>query len=218
MKNIAIFGAGSYGQEIACLMKKINSVSNSQSVKWNFIGFFDDQVKLHGQDLGYGKILGGIDTLNAWQTELSIAIAIANVSAVKNIVEKITNTLVDFPNIIDPNTSFLDFDSFRIGKGNIVGEGCRFSPKVEIGDFNIIVNDSVLGHDVTIGNFNVLFPEVRLSGYVKVGSYNLFGMRTAVLQGFKIGSNVKIASGSFIMNNALDGYLYRGNPARKLKI
>jgi len=218
MKDIAVYGAGSYGQEIACLIKKINLCNKSSEDKWNFIGFFDDAEKLHGEDLGYGKIVGGINLLNSWKSPLSIVIAIANVCVIKNIVNHIINPAILFPNIIDPDTSFKEAASFRIGKGNIIGEGCRFSPKVSIGDFNIIVNDSVFGHDVSVGDFNVFFPEVRLSGCVIVENCNLFGVRTAVLQGFKIGSNVRIASGSFIMNDALDDYLYQGNPARKLKL
>lgn len=218
MKNIAVYGAGSYGQEIACLIKKINSRAKAGDVIWNFIGFFDDAEVLWNKENSYGKILGGIDVLNVWDTPLSIVIAVANVLVVKHIVMNVENSLIDYPNIVDPDTSFLDVTTFTIGKGNIIGEGCRFSPNVRVDDFNIVVNDSVFGHDVSIGSFNVFFPEVRFSGHVTVGDYNLFGVRTTILQGFKIGSNVKISSGSFLMNNALDGYLYRGNPARKIKL
>ncbi len=218
MKDIAIYGAGSYGQEIACLIRKLNSVTKVGDIIWDFIGFFDDDTTLWNKDTGYGKVIGGLDTLNSWNSSLSVVVAIANISVLHRIISRIENPLICFPNIIDPDTSFLDIASFSIGKGNIIGAGCRFSPKVSLGDFNIIVNDSVLGHDVSIGNFNVFFPEVRLSGYVSVGHNNMFGVRTVVLQGFKIGTGVRMASGSFLMNNAMDGYLYRGNPARKIKL
>ena len=39
MKDIAIFGAGGWGKEVACLIKEINKISID---KWNLIGFFDD--------------------------------------------------------------------------------------------------------------------------------------------------------------------------------
>lgn len=218
MKDIAVYGAGSYGQEIACLIRKLNSVARTGDTIWNFVGFFDDDETLWDKETGYGKVIGGFDVLNSWTSSLSVAIAIANVSALHHILSRIQNPLICFPNIVDPETSFLDIASFSIGKGNIIGAGCRFSPKVSLGDFNIIVNDSVFGHDVSIGNFNIFFPEVRLSGCVSVGHDNMFGVRTVVLQGFKIGSGVKMASGSFLMNDAVDGYLYRGNPARKIKL
>lgn len=216
MKDIAVFGAGSYGEEIACLIKKINQRISRISESWNFIGFFDDDESLWNIDRGYGKILGGLDALNSWATPLSVCIAIANVSVLKEIVGRITNSTLDFPNIIDPDTSFLDIDSVSLGIGNVIGEGCRLAPKVQIGNFNIIVNDSILGHDVCVGNYNVFYPAVRLSGHVTVGDCNLLGVRSTVLQGFSIGSNVKLASGSLLMNNAKDGFVYRGNPARKM--
>ena len=38
MRDIAIYGAGGFGREIACLIKEINGVEPT----WNLIGFFDD--------------------------------------------------------------------------------------------------------------------------------------------------------------------------------
>ena len=59
------------------------------------------------------------------------------------------------------------------------------------------------------------FQKFVLSGYVKVGDSNLFGVRTAILQGFSVGSNVRIASGSILMNDAQDGFVYRGKSCKK---
>lgn len=216
MKDIAVFGAGAYGQEIFCLIRKINSKLSSPA--WRFIGFFDDNEKLWNQTNRYGEILGGVDTLNSWEGPIDLVVAIANVKYLKNVIDRIHNPNIDFPNIIDPDTSFLDRETFKIGKGNIVGEITRFANNVKIGDFNIIVNDGVFGHDDIIGNYNVFFPDSRLSGHVTCGDCNLFGVRCTILQGLKIGNNVKISAGSLLMNNAQDGFVYRGNPARKLSM
>ena len=35
VKDIAIFGAGGFGREVACLLRKINAVEPT----WNFVGF-----------------------------------------------------------------------------------------------------------------------------------------------------------------------------------
>lgn len=216
MKDIAIIGAGSYGQEIACLIEKINK--REAQPQWNFIGFFDDNSCLWNTSNNYGSVLGGMEALIKVTSPLSLVVAIANVFVLDRIVSSLSNLNFDFPNLIDPDTSFIDYDAFKIGKGNIIGEGCRFSPNVCLGNFNIIVNDSVFGHDVSVGSKNVFFPAVRLSGHVCVGNRNIFGVRSTVLQGFKIGSDVKLASGCILMNNARDGFTYRGNPARKYVI
>lgn len=216
MEKIAVFGAGAYGQEVSCLVKKINS--RLESPKWEFIGFFDDNDSLWGTSNRYGKILGGINDLNEWEEPLAIVIAIANGSVLKKIVDKLDNLNLSFPNIIDPDTSYLDKSTVLFGKGNIIGEVTRFAPNVQIGDFNIIVNDCVFGHDDIVGSFNIFFPAVRFSGHVTCGNHNMFGVRSTVLQGLKIGNHVKLSVGSFLMNNAQDGFTYKGNPARKFSV
>lgn len=211
MKDIAVYGAGGYGREVACLINKINEVSQT----WNFIGFIDDGKDV-GEDFVYGKVLGGLDDLNNWEKEINIVMAIADVSTLQNLVMSIRNPNVKFPNLIDPSTSFLDKSSFNIGYGNIIGFGCRFSCNVSIGNFNIILNATTCGHDVIIGNYNILFPEIRLSGYATVKDANFFGMRSAVLQGVKIGFNTRIGAGSIVMRNTKDGFLYMGIPAKRM--
>lgn len=216
MKDIAVFGAGAYGQEICCLIRKINS--REKTPIWNFIGFFDDNEQLWDTKNHYGPILGGTACLNHWEKPLDVAIAIANVTILKKIVDKLDNPQLMFPNIIDPDTSYLDKETVVMGKGNIVGELTRFAPNVHFGDFNIVVNDGVFGHDDVIGNYNVFYPDARVSGHVICGDCNMFGVRSTVLQGLKIGNNVKLAAGCLLMNNAQDGFTYRGNPARKFSI
>ena len=214
MKNIVVFGAGAYGQEIYCLIRKINQYS--ECPLWKFVGFFDDNEKLWGTVNRYGKVIGGIDNLIGWEEDLDVVISIANVSILKKVASKLSkNHRLSFPNIVDPDTHYLDKETVKMGKGNIVGEITRFAPNVTLGDFNIIVNDGVFGHDDTIGNYNVFFPDSRLSGHVTCGDYNMFGVRSTVLQGITIGNNVKLAAGCMLMNNAQDGFTYRGNPARK---
>lgn len=42
MKDIAIYGAGGFGREVACLIERINKARETPI--WNFIGFFDDGI------------------------------------------------------------------------------------------------------------------------------------------------------------------------------
>ena len=81
MKDIAIFGAGGFGREIACLIKRINQ----EGPTWNLIGFFDDNPKLKGTKNEYGDVLGGMSELNSWKSPLSVAIAVGNPSSVRKI-------------------------------------------------------------------------------------------------------------------------------------
>ena len=63
MKDIAIYGAGGFGKEVACLINRIND----KKPTWNLIGFFDDNPVLKGEMIShFGPCLGGMDELNAY--------------------------------------------------------------------------------------------------------------------------------------------------------
>lgn len=213
MKNIAIYGAGGFGREVACLIRHINACGP----EWNLVGFFDDG-KTIGSANEYGKVLGGIDQLNAYDRNLSVVIAVGNPKTVQLLVDRIENPYVDFPNLIAPNVLFFDRDSVSIGRGNIISFGCRLSCNVGLGDFNILNGCVSMGHDATLGNFNVLMPETRLSGEVAARDCNLFGGRCFVAQQIKIGNNTTIGAGSVVLRKTKDNSLYLGNPAKKIDI
>lgn len=212
MTDIAIYGAGGFGKEIACVINKINE----QQLQWNIVGFFDDGVKKETQISHFGKVLGTKEDLNNWPTPIAIVFAIGSPKILQFLVEKIENPSVSYPNIIHPEVSFADRESFIIGKGNVVTRGCSFSCDVTVGDFNQFNSISALAHDVSIGSFNVFMPLARISGEVKIGDCNFFGVGAVVLQQIKIGHHTRIGAGSILMSKTKDGFLYVGNPARKM--
>lgn len=213
MKDIAIYGAGGFGREVACLINLINK----ETPRWNMIGFFDDNLELKGTHNEYGEVLGGRKELNDWSIPLDLAVAIGSPSIVKEIVSNITNDKIDYPNIFAPNTFFLDKDNIRFGCGNIVCFGCIFSCNVSIGNFNSFNGLITVGHDATIGNYNSMMPSVRISGEVTVGEENFFGCASVVLQQVRIGNRTTVGAGSVVMRKTKDGNTYVGNPASMVK-
>lgn len=213
LKNIAIYGAGGFGREVACIINKINAIEPT----WNLIGFFDDGVEKGKQISHFGLVLGNIDDLNAWDMPLAVVLAIGNPNIVKLLANKISNEKISFPNIIAPSVTFLDRESVQMGKGNLILSNCLVSCDVKIGDFNIFNGFIPVGHDVEIGNYNVVMPSVNISGAVKIGDCNFFGVQSVVLQCLKIGNDTRIGANSVIIRNTKDGNLYMGNPATKIK-
>ena len=215
MKDIAIFGAGGFGREVACLIKRINE----KEPTWNFIGFFDDNEALKGQPIShFGSCIGGTDALIAWEKPLAVVMAIGNSIVVKKIVEKITNPNIEFPNLIHPDFLISDPETFSIGRGNIIQGRCTATCNVSIGDFNIFNGSVVMGHDVHIGNYNTFMPAVRVSGEVKIGEFNLFGVGSIILQQIKIGNRIRLGAGSVLITKPKEGFLYLGVPAKKTEI
>ncbi len=212
MKNIAIYGAGGFGREVACLL----DMMNEKELTWQLVGFFDDG-KEKGSVNEYGRILGGISELNNWNEPLSVVIAIGSPHTVKRIVDGITNPNIAFPNIIAPDTVFLDKEHFKMGCGNLVCYGCLFSTCVEVGDFNCFNGFVSVGHDSRIGDYNSFMPSVKVSGEVQIAERNYFGVGSIVLQQVKIGSDTVIGAGSVIIRKTKDGNTYLGNPATIVK-
>ena len=215
MEKIAIFGAGGFGREVACLISAINE----QSPRWELIGFFDDNSKLWGHSIShFGDCLGGRDALNSFPEKLAVASAVGNSSVVKKMVTYISNPNIYFPNLIHPNFHMADPDSFKIGKGNIIQRNCSVSCDVTIGNFNLFNGSIVMGHDDTVGDFNIFMPAARISGSVNVGSHNFLGVGSIVLQQIKIGNKVRLGAGSVLMRKTKDGFLYIGIPAKKVEL
>ena len=132
MREIAIYGTGGLGREVACLIRMINE-SRMES-EWNMIGFFDDNPALKRHPVShYGICHGGLEELNRWDCPLAVVIAIGNPQTIVKVASNITNPNVTFPNLIAPDTIFLDNEHVNMGRGNIVCLRCTLSCDVEMG-------------------------------------------------------------------------------------
>ena len=209
--NIAIYGAGGFGKEVACLIRRINDNGGD----WHLIGFFDDTKPAGTAVSSYGTVLGGMDKLMQVDEPLAVAIAINENRVVSRIRQSITNPFITFPNLIDPSLFWVDKETVKMGEGNIIQNHCMISCDVIIGSFNLINDHVVIGHDNTIGDFNGLMPGAHLSGGVTIGNNNLLGAACVVLQGMTIGNRVTLGANSVLMTTPRDNNTYLGVPARK---
>lgn len=213
MKDIAIYGAGGFGREVACLLRRINK---EVGLQWNLIGFFDDGVAA-GTKNEYGEILGNIEKLNNWKQHLAIVFAIGSPKIVELLYSKVNNDKIYFPNILSPDTLFLDRENVRIGKGNVICSRCLISCNVEIGNFNTFNGYITVGHDSIIGNFNSIMPATKISGGVTLGDRNFLGVNSVILQYKSLCDDNVIGASSVVLRNIKTPGTYVGNPATKIK-
>lgn len=212
MKDIAIYGAGGFGREVACLLQRINKEVGQQ---WNLIGFFDDGIS-PGTRNEYGKVLGNIETLNNWNKPLAIVFAIGSPKIVELLYSKINNERIEFPNVIAPDTLFLDSENVRLGIGNVICSRCLISCNIEIGNFNIFNGYITVGHDSVIGNFNSIMPATKISGGVKLGNRNFLGVNSVILQCKSLCDDNVIGASSVVLRNIKTPGTYVGSPAKKI--
>lgn len=213
VKDIAIYGAGGLGREIASMIEKINRLD----YQWNFIGFFDDGKPIGTQISHFGCILGSLGELNQWQSPLCVILAFGNPQTLYAVRHKIDNHLLEFPNIISPDFEISDVQTFEIGLGNIIKGGCFVSTDVKIGNYNLLNGSNVLGHDVKVGDYNVVMPGARISGEVTISERNLLGSDCFIKQQIKIGHDVTISPLSALLTKPKDNNTYIGNPAKIFK-
>lgn len=208
MKRIAIYGAGGFGRETACLLREINEITPT----WDFVGFFDDGAPA-GTRNNQGQILGDMDALNAWNGELSLVFAIASPKTIEALSGKISNPNIAFPNIVAPTARIMDPATLALGRGNVISHQSVISCDVELGNFNLFNTQIYIGHDSRIGDFNMFNPCVRISGNVTAGNRNFFGVSSVVLQGVSLGNDVTLGANSVLVRTPKDGKTYIGNPA-----
>jgi len=215
MKRIAIFGSGGMGREAACTLQRINQAANEDV--WQFVGFYDDGLPI-GSENELGKVLGGMDEVNAVTEPLAMVLAFGSPQVMQRVRQAITNPNVYFPNIIDPNVELWHESSLTLGEGNLFMPHCVVSCNVCVGSFNVFNSDVSIRHDVQVGSFNAFMPGVRLSGGVKVGDGNFFGLNSAIVQYKQVGNDTRIGAGAVVMDNTADHSFYVGVPAKMKKI
>ncbi len=213
MKKIAIVGAGGFGREIKMLINQINY----NKPLFDLIGFYDDNMKAESNIDGY-PILGKINDLNSIDFDLNIAIAIGDPQIKKEIVNKINNEKIYFPNLIHPKACFGDVEFNSLGKGCIITNGVIMTTNIKIGNFVTINLGCTIGHDVIIGNYSSFMPFVNISGEVQMKELVYVGTSATIINQIKIGQKSTIGAGAVIIRDVPDGATVVGNPGKVIKI
>jgi acetyltransferase-like isoleucine patch superfamily enzyme len=210
--DIAIFGAGDFGQEVSFLLSSITELSRKR-----FIGYYDDNIP-KGAECKNGIVLGNLENLKCVKSTLGLIIAVGNPNTLFSIKNKITGDNFVFPNVISPSTYLLESRIFKIGIGNIFLGGSFISYDVEIGNFNIFNTGVNLGHHAKVGDFNILSPNVQVSGKSFIGDLNFFGLNSAILPMKGVGDRNRISAGSIVSKKFGNASFLSGNPALTLNI
>lgn len=208
MRKIAIAGAGGFSKEVYLTINDINKVAP----RWEFIGFFDDNVP-KGKFFMDLEILGNMNDLNHINEETDVIIAAGKSHNIISIIKKLNSDKLVFPNLFHPSCCFLHFDTLVIGTGNIIQPYSSLSADNKIGNYNVFNAGVRIGHDTIIGNYNTFATSTLISGGVEIGDQNDFGMNSGILQYKKVGNGNVIAPMSVLFKSIKDHGHYLGVPA-----
>ncbi|HEY0656733.1 MAG TPA: acetyltransferase [Chryseosolibacter sp.] len=207
MKDLAIFGAGGFGREVALLIDQINQ----EKREWNFIGFFDDEADAKG---GL-PIIGTSRALKDIKTPLHLAVAVAAPLVRRSIVGKLRGGELAFPVLCHPRAN-TGARTNTLGKGTIITEACILTTGISIGEFVIVNLATTIGHDARIGDFCSIMPGTNISGNVRIGHDSLVGTGAKILQNLTLGERCRVGAGAVVIRDVKDGQTVVGVPAKPI--
>ncbi|HYF67675.1 MAG TPA: acetyltransferase [Ohtaekwangia sp.] len=212
MCNLAIYGAGGFGREVALMIRQINQ----HHPAWELKGFYDDG-KSPGELVDGLSVIGGQKQLMDLNEEISIVVAIADSATRKKIVSSIARSNISFPVIIHPQAMPGDIERNKFGKGSIITAGCILTTSVILEEFVIINLSCTVGHDVTLGAYTSVMPGCSLSGSVKVGEEVLIGTGARILPQLTLGTRCRVGAGAVVTHDVPPDTTVIGVPAKPMK-
>ena len=105
----------------------------------------------------------------------------------------------DFPNLIHPSVFMSPYS--QMGDGNIIFQQSIFAFGSTIGNCNIFTNKSNISHHVKVGNANYFAPGVSTTGYAEIGNYCFLGVNSAINNKVKVADYTFVGGGKFITDN-----------------
>jgi sugar O-acyltransferase (sialic acid O-acetyltransferase NeuD family) len=211
-REIAVFGAGGFGLEVAMLIEEINHMSKT----WDLIGFFDDG-KPEGTTINAYPVLGGIEELNRWNSSLCLVLALGMPGTKKHVLQKIRNGNISFPTLIHPSVIRGSKKYLRIGEGSIICAGTILTTNILIGRYVILNLACTVGHETAIGDLSSFMPTCNISGQVTIGKENFWGTGAKIINNKNVGDDVIICAGAVVTDDMPDGVTAVGVPARIIK-
>lgn len=208
IQDIAIYGAGGLGRELALMIQQINK----QNQQWNIVGFFDDGLNRNDK-VDNWAVLGGLAEANRWNKKLSVALAIADSQVRFKLANQLVNPQIHFPTLIHPSCNTGDEQRNHFGKGVILTANVVLTTNVNLKDFVIVNLATTIGHDVTIGTCSSIMPGCSISGNVKIGERTQVGTGGRFLQNISVGNDSVVGAGAVVTKSFPSNCKLMGVPA-----
>ncbi len=189
---------------------------NKHAPTWNIVEFFDDGHEKGEMVNGY-PVLGKTEELNRWPTPISMAVSIGNPKVKKNVIDKITNPLVDYPILIHPLAWIGEKEYVEMGKGCIICAGSLITTNIKTGDFVILNLGCTVGHDTIIGDYASFMPSVNISGEVTIGKGVYLGTGAKIINQLEIGEYATVGAGAVVCQTLPAHCTAVGVPAKVVK-
>lgn len=212
--QIAIYGAGGFGREIACWIENCQQPCDNLQVAC----FIDDNRAKQGT-IQNGLPVMGLATARECYPQARIVGAVGRPRLRQRLVERATTAGFDFATLIHPHVECSDW--VEIGSGTVICAGNTLTCNIVLGEHVQVNMDCTIAHDVVMGDYTTIAPGVHISGYVHFGKRVYVGTGAVFVHGIEdeplvIEDDAVIGAGACVIKPVLAGTTVVGVPAKPL--
>jgi sugar O-acyltransferase (sialic acid O-acetyltransferase NeuD family) len=211
-EQIAIYGAGDFGQEIAWLVEECRNGGASCEV----VCFIDDDRAKQGTRVSDVSVMALAEARRSFP-EARVVSAVGDPRVRESMTERAAAAGFGFATLVHPRVE--RSRAVEIGEGSVVLPGTTMTTHILLGRHVLINPGCTLGHDVVLGDFATLSPGVHLSGRVRLGCRVFVGTGASTVHGTKdaplvIGDDAVLGAGAVVTKSVPAGVTVVGVLAR----
>lgn len=204
-----------YGAVYPDIVKLVDAI-NRENQEWEFVGFIEDRVDLHGRNFLGAPVLGGKELLEDLSKESNIYFFNNYYGKLDGFIERIKlleSYGCKIPTLIHPK---VDINHVKIGRGCIIEADCSLGGNIEIEDFVSIRHNSSISHDTKLEKYTFIAPCVTVGSVVTLKQGCFIGTGATIMRTRTVGNNSTVGAGALVVKNVPDETTVVGVPAKRL--
>lgn len=205
IKDVYIINAGGFGRNMASTAR----ADPAHGKEWVVRGFLDGRQGLpQVPDL---PIVGDPMTFRYTAPQI-IVCALGDPVQRRKYAQPLLDQGADFMNLLP---KVYRSERVQMGVGCLFEHDVSLGADAKLGDFIIVLANSIVGYDVQVGSYTTIGSFVFIGGGVNIGENVMIHPHATILPGVKIGDGAIIGAGSVVIGNVPPGITVFGNPAKR---
>ena len=205
--KIIIYGNGKFAQLVLETLKLVD--------QYEPVAITADEEHIKSRELMGLKVVEFSKIKDLYppsEFKMLTAIGYGSLRARANAFNKGKDLGYTMPNLIAPTARV--YDSLELGENNLIFDNSYIGAYGKLGDNNIIRPNTYLGHDFVIGNHVYISPGTNIAGHCRIDDLSFLGLGSLVVGGVHIANETLLGAGALLTKSSEPFGLYLGSPAK----